>query len=294
MDPLYYILPLGAAFVYAVASLLVKQALGNGIGAARTLFLSNLGFFLGVTPFWLLFGGTPDWSLWWAPLVAGLAAYLGALFSFLALKFGDVSVATPLLGAKVLFVALLATLLLREAVPLVWWIGAFMTALAVYLLGSVEEGGNRRNMSLTILMSLLSAFCFAMLDIIATGWAKAFDYFSFLFFAQIVVGTGSLLLIPYFQAPLRTIPTKALVWLGAGTALLVAQYLALTWTLATFGKATGANILYGSRGLWSLVVIWAIGPFLGNFERNVPRAILLRRIIGATLILGAIIVVLTE
>lgn len=294
MDPLYYILPLCAAFVYAVASLLVKQALGNGIGAARTLFLSNLGFFAGVTPFWILFGEAPDWSLWWAPLLAGLAAYHGALFSFLALKYGDVSVATPLLGAKVLFVALLSTVLLREAVPLIWWLGAFMTALAVYLLGSVEKGGNRRNMSLTITMSLLSAFCFALLDIVATGWAMAFDYFSFLFGAQIVVGLGSLFLIPFFQAPLRSVPSRALIWLAAGTALLVAQYLALTWTLATFGKATGANILYGSRGLWSLAVIWAIGPLLGNFERNVPRAILVRRIIGAALVLAAIIVVLTE
>ncbi len=295
MDPLYIIFPLVAAAVYALSSIFVKAAMDEGVGPARALFISNWLFFVLLLPVGLIVGVTPpDWSLWWVPVIAGMVVFGGALFSFLALKYGDVSVATPLLGMKVVFVALLSTLILREWVPLSWWIGAVMTALAIYLLGGTPPGALRRNMSLTIAASMGSALCFALLDILTTGWANRFGLYAFIILAQLSVALWSFLVVPFFTASLRTVTSRGLKWLAIGTALLALQFVLVFWTLATFGKPTGVNILYGSRGLWSLVFIVAIGPWLGNFERSAGRAVLARRTLGSCLLLVAIAVVLFE
>ena len=295
MSPLYYIFPLIAAAVYALSSIFMKVAMDEGVGPARALFVSNWLFLILVLPFGFIVGvTTPDWSLWWAPVAGGTATFGGVLFSFIALKYGDVSVATPLLGAKVVFVALLATLVLGEWVPLSWWIGAVMTAVAIFLLGGTPPGALRRNMALTIAASMGSAFCFALLDTLAAGWASKFGLFAFILVEQVTVALASLLVLPFFTAPLPVITPRALKWLALGTVLLAIQFVLMFWTLATFGKPTGVNILYGSRGLWSLVLIVAIGPWLGNFERSAGRAVLTRRALGSCLLLVAIAVVLFE
>ncbi|MCC5808259.1 MAG: DMT family transporter [Opitutales bacterium] len=295
MDSLYYILPLTAAAFYALSSIFVKVAMGAGAGITRTLFISNWVFLFVVGPLWLLTGAeSPDWSLWWVPLLAGTAAFCGALATFVALKHGDVSVATPLLGVKVLFVALLSPILLRESVPLTWWLGALMTAAAIYLLGAAPAGAARRNMAFTVLASMGAAFGFALLDIAAAGWAADFGFFPFLFYTQLVVALGSWMLLPFFSAPLREVPVRAWKWLVLGSVIVAGQFVLMAWTLSTFGKPTGVNILYGSRGLWSVLLIVAIGPLVGNFERDAGRGILARRLVGSVLLLAAITVVVLE
>ncbi len=295
METLYYILPLTAAALYALSSIFIKVAMGAGVGITRTLFISNWVFLFVVGPLWLATGfGSPDWSLWWVPLFAGTAAFCGALLTFVALKFGDVSVATPLLGVKVLFVALLSTVILRESVPLTWWLGAVMTAAAIYLLGGVPAGEARRNMAFTVLASMGAAFGFALLDIAAAGWAGRFGLFPFMFYTQLVVALGSAVLLPFFSAPLREVSVRAWKWLTLGSVIVAAQFVLMAWTLSTFGKPTGVNILYGSRGLWSVLLILAIGPLLGNFERDAGRSVIARRLLGSILLLAAIAVVVLE
>ncbi len=295
MEILYYILPLMAAALYALSSIFIKVAMGAGVGITRTLFISNWVFLFVVGPLWLATGlESPDWTLWWVPLFAGTAAFCGALATFVALRFGDVSVATPLLGAKVLFVALLSTLILRESVPLTWWLGAVMTAAAIYLLGAVPAGEARRNMTFTVMASMGAAFGFALLDIAAAGWASRFGLYPFMFYTQLVVAFGSAALLPFFSAPLREVSVRAWKWLTLGSVIVATQFVLMAWTLSTFGKPTGVNILYGSRGLWSVLLILAIGPLVGNFERDAGRGILARRLIGSVLLLAAITVVVLE
>lgn len=295
MEILFYILPLLAAALYALSSIFIKVAMAAGVGITRTLFISNWVFLLVVGPLWLVTGfDSPDWSFWWVPLVAGAATFGGALFTFAALKYGDVSVATPLLGVKVLFVALLSTLVLRESVPLSWWFGAAMTAVAIYLLGGAPGGSARRNMMFTVLASMGAAFGFALLDIMATGWARSFGFYPFIFCTQAVVALGSWMLFPFFSAPLREVSARSWKWLILGTVIVASQFVIMAWTLSTFGKPTGVNILYGTRGLWSILLIMAIGPLVGNFEREAGRVVIARRLLGSTLLLVAIAVVMLE
>ena len=65
-------------------------------------------------PFWLLGGTIPEFSLWWQPVVAGALFFAGQVFTLLALTTGDVSVATPVLGLKIVLVALLSVVLIGD------------------------------------------------------------------------------------------------------------------------------------------------------------------------------------
>ncbi|HCC21029.1 MAG TPA: hypothetical protein DEP88_07250, partial [Verrucomicrobiales bacterium] len=60
-----------------------------------------------------------------------------------------------------------------------------------------------------------------------------------------------------------------------------------------FKHATSFNVIYGSRGLWSILLIWSIGHMVGNSELQGGRNVLIRRVIGATLLLVAVFIILT-
>lgn len=230
-------------------------------------------------------------ELMWAPILAGAVSFFGALFGVLSLKYGDVSVATPLLGSKVLFVAILSSWILTDPVPLSWWIGAVMAMMAVALLG-YAPAGQRRAMALTIALSLGSAISFALMDVIFAGWAKAFGIQKFFAIQQSVLLLCSIPLIFYFQAPLRKIPKAAWKWLLLSSVLICSQFFLLNWTIAHYGKPTVINILYSSRGLWSVLLVWMIGKYLLSAENKAGNAAFIRRLGGALLLLGAVAIVL--
>ena len=108
-------MPLGAAMLYVVAALLIKRSNDLGVGPWRTLFVSNLTgglVFLTLLPF----GGAFPVELLWQPAVGAILFFFAQLFNYLALQQGDVSVATPVLGIKIVLVALFSVLLRTQAV----------------------------------------------------------------------------------------------------------------------------------------------------------------------------------
>jgi hypothetical protein len=58
-----------------------------------------------------------------------------------------------------------------------------------------------------------------------------------------------------------------------------------------FHDATAANVLYSSRGLWSVVAVWAIGHWFSNREQHLGAAVLRWRLAGALLMLVAVVLV---
>ena len=289
--PLYYSFPVISALVYALASLFIKRGLDLGAGATRTLFISNVVFFLYFLPYYFISNEPLPVPLLWAPVLAGLVAFFGALFAVLALKHGDVSVATPLLGSKVLFVALLSSWLLTEPIPLSWWIGAVLAMIAVALLGYAPIG-HRRAMALTVTLSIGSALSFALMDVIIAGWGREFGFKKFVSIQQFVMLLCSIPLLRYFQAPLRQIPKPAWKWLLISSVLICSQFFLLNWTIAHYGKPTVINILYSSRGLWSVLLVWLLGRYLLSAESKATKSTFIRRLTGALLLLAAVAVVL--
>ena len=117
--PLFAVL--GSAFVYTIAALCTKRALSGGATVWQVNFATNMAMAVLYLPFWLGVDFPRLLAQGCKPIVAAITFFIGQLFTFAALRKGDVSVATPLLGAKVIFVALLTSVLFGEAVGIKWF-----------------------------------------------------------------------------------------------------------------------------------------------------------------------------
>jgi hypothetical protein len=57
----------------------------------------------------------------------------------------------------------------------------------------------------------------------------------------------------------------------------------------TFGEATLVNILYATRGMWTVATVWTVGHWFGNDERGQGHAVMGRRLIGSAVLVGAVV-----
>jgi hypothetical protein len=83
--------------------------------------------------------------------------------------------------------------------------------------------------------------------------------------------------------PFRAAPSVR-PWLYAGVGLLALQSFLLIWTIGSSGDAAGANVVYGSRGLWSVIFVYVLREMTGDSEDLHNRAVMARRLAGGLLI----------
>ena len=291
--PLHLLGPLASSLGYVAAVLLVKRSADYGVGVWRTTFVSNIAMGLCFAPLWLLGGPGQPWSLVWQPLTAGALFFVGQIFTFIAQTKGDVTVATPMMGLKVLMVALASTLLLAEGIPLKWWIAAGLSTLGVALLGRAGGVKKHRHVLMTMLCAATASTAFATADVLIQKWARLWGAGRFLPIMFGGVAVAAFALIPLFREPLFTIPRAGWKWLLPGAILMALQATLLALTMGLWGDATTANIVYSSRGLWSVVAVWLVGHWFQNREQHLGSAILRWRLAGATAMLAAIVLVMT-
>ncbi|MCS7049788.1 MAG: DMT family transporter, partial [Verrucomicrobiae bacterium] len=230
---------------------------------------------------------------WKVPVVIGTLSLIGNLLMMQALGRGDVSVAGPLMGTKVLYVAALTPVVLGEAVPLRWWVGAALSAVGVALLGGdgSHRGGHR---VLTICCSLGSAMVFAVADVLVQRWVSAGAFPRVMPLAMLWAAVLSLVLVPFFRAPLHALSTRTWGYLAWGGGALGAQAMLILYTLSHHGHATAVNIAYSTRGIWSVVLVGVLGRWLATpgEQARMDRRTLCRRLAGASVVLVAVILVL--
>jgi hypothetical protein len=101
------------------------------------------------------------------------------------------------------------------------------------------------------------------------------------------VAVLSVFLVPFFRGGLGGL---AWGWVGGGALLLTVQAAGVAYAIIAYGSATLTNVLYNSRGIWSVVLVWAVGHWFANRENQVGRGIMARRLAGALLLLSAIVV----
>lgn len=287
------LIPLGCAVMYVIGALAVKRATAFGIGVWRTSFLSNLALAVLFVPVWCRYGGdVHPLADYWQPAITAGFFFLGQALTFLALKGGDVSVTTPVMGTKVILVALFSSLLRVGEVPLRWWIGAGLSTAAIALLHAGGEG-RHRNVGRTVLLAFASAASFSFGDVLLQKWVPAWgagNYFPPMF---LLVGVFSCAFVPFFRAPITAMPAAAWRWVGPGAGLLALNNAVFVLAIVLAGGATLANIIYSVRGLISVVAVWAIGHWFTNDEQHLAPGVLRLRFAGAALMVGAIVLVLT-
>jgi drug/metabolite transporter (DMT)-like permease len=294
--PLYLILPLVSAFLYSVASLVMRRATEQGVGPWRVVFVAN--WVTGLMALFILFlpGGEIELSSVLKAVLCGVLFCGGQILTFLALGRGDVSVITPVMGTKVILVAFFTVLLIGESIPVKWWVAVFLTALATLLLARKREGAPARakGTASAVQLAFASAIVFALIDVLIQKWAPAIGFSRFvpmMFFSTAVASIG---VVPMFRGRLLAISGTSWRWLLTGSLLIGTQVLLLAYSLSQFGHATAVNVVYSSRAVWAVLLVWFVGHWFENREsQEHGNAIMAQRLGGAGLIVSAIWLILS-
>jgi drug/metabolite transporter (DMT)-like permease len=291
---LLWILPIIASILFAIGSLMLKEAMARGVGPMRVVFISNwmiaflwLSFYL-IDPVW------PQGEFWWTPFLGGLTRVLGGACLLTALRIGDVSIQTPLGGLKVVFVTLFAGLIGSEVLNEAHWVASFLTLISVYLLGKNTSGvaHEQKRIIRAIILSFLAAICFGFGDVLSAFAGEKVGvkaYMSYNFFTSAI---GVLLFIPFFQGRLRDIHKTCWPWLLGGTFFLGLEVMLLMAAITLYKEATTVNILYALRGIWAILLVWFLGHWFHNKERDQGKKVMIQRLMGSILLVAAIILVL--
>ena len=288
-DNLYLLLPLTSAILYAIGSLGLRAAAQEGVSPWRSIFMANV---ISAAAFQIYLRGwpTPEVPAEWLPVLGlGLLFFCGNILTVLSLTYGDVSIATPVLAAKVVIVVAMLAVLGDGNVTGTTWVAGGLTVAGVGLLQIQGKNHPRHHhVLLTILLSLAASTCFAGFDIGVQSLSARHGFHRVAPYAILTAAVLSLALLPLCNMRYREIPTKAkrFIWIGAG--LVTLQATLLIYSLGTFQDAAGINIVYGSRGLWGIFMVWAIGKHFGNRELQTNRGVFKFRIAGALCIVTAI------
>ncbi len=283
--------PLVAALLYAFGALVLKRSSDLGVGLWRTTFVANVIVAALFSLLWLLGGPPVQKELLWQPGVIALCLFVGQLSQFLALEKGDVSVAVPIFGLKVILVAFFTPLLIGEAVGMKLWIAAFLSVLGITFLNRKDADQPPRHLLVTFCAGASGAVAFAVFDVLVQKWGPSWGAGRLLpciFWMNALLSCG---LIFRFSAPLSQVPGKAWPWLVGGSVLLGVQSITFVSTLAVFGKATNANIVYASRGLLSVLLVWLVGHWFHNAEQHLGPKVMRWRLAGALMMMSAIVLV---
>ena len=279
----------------AVAFLISRhQATTSRGGGLRLLVAAHLVMAAACLPVaWLMWPPTGlDAATCLPPLVGSIGCYLaGQAALIVSLKRADASRVVPLLGLKIVALALIVTCLPGERLDLKQWAAVGLSVVAA----TVLQG--RRDPVPPMVMGLMVAACvgFAAADLLivrvidvvqaadparsrlwACGLSVAVTY--------VACGLVAAAFLPWVRPrdgmDWRAAASYGLVWL-AGMATLYACFGLLG---AVFG-----NVLLSSRGLFA-VVIGAVLAHRGwhELEQRVDRATLLRRVAAAVLMTAAI------
>jgi len=286
-------LPLLASLLYAVGSWGLKLGLRRGARPSMVTALSNLSMAGWSAPLIFFFPGQPNASGFLGAILAGTALFLGRICAIRALSHGDLSHATPLLGTKTVFVAVLTSLFLEDPITPGLMAGAVLTSLAVALLSITptpmpKSWWPRKFDRATTLWALLAAFFFALTDIVVqkfarllgVGWFQPLMFSTlalltpFLFFSRLRHPSSLQTLLPASSRP-STIGGSAVIGFQTSLVILV---------IGIFGHATATNVVYAARGLWAVLLEGAAG---GGAAAN-DRRILILRLTGAALLLAAV------
>lgn len=284
------LVPLGSALGYAFAALMLKRGT-EGAGPWRVNFTTNWVQAALFSLFWLTPTAHPiSWPNATHAIISGAIFFGGQVFTFLALSRGDVSVATPVLGSKVVFVALFTAALGAEHISGTTWLAVLLTAVATLLLSLGHSQADKAAILRSLVYGFSAAAFYAATDITQQHWVRAWGFTHYIAMFFLTVALCSLMLLPLIRGDGRTVSVTSWRWIVAGGCTLAVQACGVAWGIVTIG-ATATNVLYNSRGLWSVVLVWTIGSWFGNAERGRGRAVMLRRFAGSMLLLGAILLI---
>lgn len=280
--------------VYAAGTLFLKRALELGESPRRVLVGSNLAMGVCFLPLllWAKIPGEPIpiW-MWFAPSLCSFLFFLGQVGTFRALAGGDVSVATPVLGTKVVLTAVGSACFLPGHVPAKFWIGAALCSLGVALLswsgGEKKEGAGR-----AMAWGWMAAASFSLTDVMVAKAAPPIGLALFGPLMMLGLAALSVFVLPVWVWGGLLGRGVGQGWLLSGVFLVGFQAVGVLAGIVLSGDPIGVNVVYALRGLWSVGLVFWLGSWVGNREAGLPGRVLGTRALGAGLLFGAVWAVL--
>ena len=295
---------LAAAFFSAVSYLvsrhygLGQRALGRRSSALRLLAVSHLLMAAVCIPLiWAAWPtASPPVRLFAVPLAASVGFYLlGQSSLFAALKRVEASRLAPLLGLKIVMLAVIVSFVLGHVLDTRQWVAVSLCVAAAAMLqagrGAVPAGAFGFVLSCCLCFAISDIFILRLIVGLQSGAIESSEVISRLHAGGLAMaltyGVCGVLFLPLVVA-LR--PYTRTDW-AAGAQYATAWLVSMLGLYCCFGLVgvVFGNILQSTRGVMS-VAIGAALAHLGwhELEQRVDRATLLRRLAAALLMTAAI------
>jgi drug/metabolite transporter (DMT)-like permease len=280
-----YLLALLAGLIYAGGAIAGKKALELGCGQMRAVILSNLILSLCFIPHLFISSGWPTLR------ELGIGAGLGSIFLlaqallFRALRAGDASMVSPLMGVKSILVAFLLVLLGLSHEPLAssTWVAAGLTAIAVGLIGWPARNSGRTSAK-GIILAIASAASFSLLDSMVPHFSHQTDPVQMLFCIFGSLGLLTLVLLPWREEAIFRRSDPGDTWAWRSGILIALQAVLMSTAIACYRVPTEVNIVYSSRGLWTILFVAWLGNRLCLSEGSLTPWVKGRRLAGSILL----------
>jgi drug/metabolite transporter (DMT)-like permease len=247
-----------------------------------------------VFPALAFMGGTMQpASLLWQPAIIGALFLAGQLFTFLAVDRGDVSVAAPVLGVKVLIVPAVAPLFVDDELSANVWVAAAIAVIGIGFVQARDKSIERSRILASVGFALLAACSMTLFDLLIQRWAPVWGAGYFLPIAFGFAAVMSLAFVRLADRP-SDLRQKGVVRLLAVAGVLMAiQAIGMTVTLGLYGDATRVNIVYSLRGLWGVLLTWIVARHLTETDATPSNRTMTMRLIGAVLIGVSVVISVT-
>ncbi len=192
---------------------------------------------------------------------------------------------TPIMGSKPVFVAIfVATFSLtpNSLTPSIW-IAVALATLSITLIGWPSTKADFSQPG--ILLAVAGAAGFGLLDSLVPFFTHQSDPFFLLFVVFGSVGLFSILLIPWTEGPFISYRSPSDLWMWLSAIPMGGQAICMSMAIGFYQIPTQANIFYAGRGFWSIILVALLGGWLGLQEGKSSPTLLLRRMVGALLLL---------
>ena len=247
-----------------------------------------------VFPVLSLMGGTMQpAALFWQPAIVGALFLAGQLLTFLAVARGDVSIAAPVLGVKVLIVPAASRFFVDEELSARIWIAAAIAVVGIAFVQARDVTIQRSRIAASVGYALLAACSMTLFDLLIQRWAPNWGAGYFLPITFACAALFSLAFVSLADRPADLRRLGVLPLLAGGALLMSVQAIGMTLTLGLFGDVTRVNIVYSLRGLWGVLLTWLLARQLNASGSGPSHRTMMMRLIGAALIGVAVVISLT-
>lgn len=292
-ETIHLLLPFCSSILVVCGLLCLKRAQERGVSTWTSMILvcwSSACVFPALT----LMGGTMQpASMLWQPAIIGGLFLAGQLLTFLAVARGDVSIAAPVLGIKVLIVPAASRFFVEEELSARIWIAAAIAMVGIAFVQTSDATIHRSRIVASVGYAVLAACAMTLFDLLIQRWAPHWGAGYFLPIAFACAALLSLAFVSLADRPadLRQMGVTGL--LAAGAILMALQAIGMTLTIGLFGDATRVNIVYSLRGLWGVVLTWIVAHHISASGAGASHRTMVMRLIGAALIGVSVVISVT-